>query len=196
MDQNEAVREAALRAALELHEEIGGLRLCEGVSGASTISYAEDRVIRTAERFAAWLNGTRFLTVTAGTVVRQGSGQPTGTQISFEGGHVPQLHDDEQVTLTANTADAKGAPTTGDTLTWDVSDSSVVTVVPATDGSNSALVVAGNVGTGAVVTLTDTSVTPPLVATVAFDVVAAGTATVNIEVGTPEQQPAASAPTA
>lgn len=196
MDQNEEVREAALKVALELHEEIGGLHLREGMAEAETILRAEERVIRTAERFTAWLKGTRFLTLTAGTVVRQGTGQPTGTHITIEGDNVPQLHDDEQVTLTANTADAKGAPTTGDTLNWDTSDASVVTVVPATDGSNTALVVAGNVGTGAMVTLTDNSVTPPIVATVAFDVIAGGTAAVNIEVGTPEKQPPAAAPTA
>lgn len=191
MDHNELVREAALQAALELHEEIGGLCLDIGVDAQTTISNAENRIVRTAERFAAWLEGTRYLTLTAGAVVRQGTGQPTGTPIDLQGGIMPQLHDDEQVTITAHTADAKGFATTGDQLAWNSSDTSVVTVTPATDGSNSALVVAGNLGTGAVVTLTDNSVTPPLTATVAFDVIAAGTAAVNLEVGTPEKQPAA-----
>jgi hypothetical protein len=191
MDQNELMRAAALQAALELHQEIGGLHLQVGVDEQATISDAENRIVRTAERFTAWLGGTRYLTLTAGTVVRQGTGQPTGTPIDLQGGDMPQLHDDEQVKITAHTADAKGFETTGDQLTWDSSDTSVVAVTPATDGSNTALVVAGNVGTGAVVTLTDNSVTPPLVATVSFDVIAAGTAAVNLEVGTPEKQPAA-----
>src|SRR5581483_3230586 len=170
----ESLREVALQAALELHEEIGGLRLREGVAEIDSILYAETRVIRTAERFAALLEGTRYITITAGPVVRQSDGQLTGTHITFQGGHVPQLHDDEQVTITATTADAKGYATSGDALSWDSSDTSVVSVTPATDGSNSALVVAGAVGTGAVVTLTDNSVTPAITATVAFDVIPAG----------------------
>lgn len=188
MDQNEGVRETALKASLHLHEEIGCLRFEVGVDEQVTISSAENRIIRTAERFLAWLEGTRFVTLTTGTVVRQGTGQPTGTTIDLQGEHVPQLHDDEQVQVTAHTADAKGFETTGDQLTWESSDTSVVSVTPATDGSNTATVVAGNVGTGAVVTLTDNSVTPPITATVAFDVIPAGTAAVNLEVGTPEKQ--------
>lgn len=95
-----------------------------------------------------------------------------------------QLTDTQQVSLSVDPEDSKGK-SVADTLTWTSSDDSVISLQPADDGK-SCLCVAGNPGTGIVVTVTDGT----LSATDNFDVVPGAVAALKISEGTPEEQPA------
>lgn len=95
-----------------------------------------------------------------------------------------QLTDTQQVSLSVDPEDSKGQ-SVSDTLTWTSSDDSVVSLQPADDGK-SCLCVAGNPGTGIVVTVSDGTLT----ATDNFDVVPGAVAALKITEGTPEEQPA------
>ena len=96
-----------------------------------------------------------------------------------------QLTDTQQVTLTVEPEDSKGFATS-DTLSWSSSDTTVVSLQPSAD-TLSCLCVAGNPGTGIVVTVTDGT----LSASDNFDVVASAAASLVITEGTPEPQPTA-----
>lgn len=114
---------------------------------------------------------------------------PSQTQTVYGGGKV-QLNDNQQVTLSVTAVDTKGQPVTEDAaLAWSLADGSVagiVSITPAADNM-SCLVVAGNVGTGAVVTVGDGNRT----ATMSFDTIPGDLAALNITAGTPEDQPPA-----
>lgn len=87
-----------------------------------------------------------------------------------------QIHDNEQFTLAAVAADAKGFAV-ADALTWTVDDSTVASLIVADDGQ-SVTVVAGNPGS-AIVTVTDGTLT----ATEAVDVVAGDVALITLTEG-------------
>jgi hypothetical protein len=178
-----SLRQAALDAALELHINMGGLRLCEGVSREQTITDAEQAVRETAETFAAWLNGTVRLLVTRSAVTKQTPGSPAGTTLNEE--NAVQIHDDEQFTLSVHTTDAKGFET-ADQIDWAVDNTDAVTLQVSDDG-RSCTVVAGQPGS-AVITVTDSATDPVLSATEAVDVVAGGTATITLTEGDVSKQ--------
>lgn len=117
----------------------------------------------------------------------QSDGQQTTTV--YGGGKV-QLADDQQVTLTVQAVDSKGQPVTEDAaLAWSLAEGDtpgIVSIQPAADNM-SCLVVAGNVGLGAVVTVGDGTRN----ATMSFDTIAGALAGLTVSAGTPEQQPAA-----
>lgn len=168
-------RETALLAATRLYERSFGKGHCCDRDLADLLD--------AADVFYGWLTSPVTLTLTAGPAVDQTTGQPTTTPTG-----VPQmqLHDNEQVDLTVDTRDAKGFETPAD-ITWTSSDETVVTITGADDGdSKTATAVAGNPGS-AVITVSDGN----LSATVAIDVVPAGTATISIGEGTPVEQPTA-----
>lgn len=145
------------------------------------IDLARAEVLASADVFLAWLTRPVTLTLAAGPAVDQTTGQPTTTPTGVP---AMQLHDNEQVDLTVQTRDAKGFDTP-DQITWTSSDETVATIAGVDDGdSKTATVVAGNPGS-AVVTVTDAT----LSATVAVDVVPAGTATISVAEGTPVEQP-------
>ena len=102
-----------------------------------------------------------------------------------------QLTDLQQVTITVAEQDSKGQPVS-DTLTWSVDNPGVIAITPSAD-SQSCLCAAGTDGT-ATVTVTDSSVTPPLTGTEAFTVVSSGATSLVISEGTPEAQPPAAPP--
>jgi hypothetical protein len=187
---NSAQRELALQVAATFIADT-----CISVDTAHLLACAE-LVVQAAEVFYGWMAGPASLIVTFATATyRQGPAPGPGTPTIMKGPNMAQLTDTEQVTLSVAEADSKGNPVTGDSLTW-VSDApAVVALTPSADGY-SALAVAAAVGT-ANITVTDSSVTPPLVSTPVQIVVVGGTATtLTVNVGTPEPQPAPPAPPA
>lgn len=140
------------------------------------------------ELLARFLEGRKLYIDISRLTYEQGShSTPAATQFEMddEGKFTVQLVDNQQVTATLNARDSKGQPT-NDTVEWSSDNENVVTVQPSDDGM-SCLVVAGNPGTGAVVTATDGTLT----ATASFDVVPGGVATIDMTFGTPEDQPSA-----
>lgn len=173
------VRQAALEASVAMHLGIrGDLRLRPGVDRAVTLAAAEDEIRATAETFAAWIYGTTTLRLSAGPITKQATGEPAGTPNPQ--GDAVQIHDDEQFTLTVDTKDAKGFETADD-ISWLVDDGTTVSLSVSEDG-RTCTVVAGSPGS-AVITVTDNSTTPALVATEAVDVVPGGTATITLTEG-------------
>jgi hypothetical protein len=142
-----------------------------------------------AQMYYRWLEGPAVLILTAGPLTfdqaaPEGPGMPTIMK-----GSAVQLTDTQQVTLSVAEADSKGQPVTGDTLAWTVDNPGVVAITPSADGY-SCLCVAGTDGT-ATVTVTDSSVTPPLAGSEAFTVVSGVAASLVLNAGTPEAQPPA-----
>ncbi|MCW2915515.1 MAG: hypothetical protein JWN52_3583 [Actinomycetia bacterium] len=177
------VRQTALDAALAMHLGIrGDLTLRGGKPEA--IAAAENEIRSTAEIFAVWINGTTSLRLSAGPVSKQTTGRRV-SKPNLLGAAIMQIHDDEKFTLTVDTRDAKGFET-ADEISWLVDDGTVVSLSVSPDG-RSCDVVAGSPGS-AVITVTDTSTTPALVATEAVDVVPGGTATIAIAEGDVSKQ--------
>lgn len=174
-------RELALRLALDLHLGISGeLQLKTGEDIAVTVARAEDVIVKTGDRFYAWLNGTVRIILTEGEVLDQGDGHRTGTT---KNGDKMQLHDNEKFVLTAEPVDAKGFDTP-DAISWSVDNADVVSLQSSADGK-SVTVIAGNPGS-AVITVTDAAAN--LTATEAVDVVPGGTATIKMTEGAVEPQ--------
>lgn len=176
-DARTQARTDILRAALELHRAAGDLFLTVGVDRQTTIAADEAAVLSTADRFWAWTQGTTRLRLTAGPVLSQATGLPTGTTHE---GDTMQLHDDEQVTYSIDTEDAKGFDTT-DGATWETSDDTVASLAVSDDG-RSCTVIAGVPGS-AVLTATIAGTDPALFATEAIDVIAGGVAVVKLTAG-------------
>jgi hypothetical protein len=165
-------RAEALRIAAQLHRPT----LWDYLTGADPLP----RILCAAERIEAWLDRTApaaSLHFTFGPVLRQGTGQPTGTTIP-EGAHLMQLHDDEQVTLTVQAKDAKGFDVADTGLTWTVDNDTVASIEVSDDGE-SCTILAGVPGS-TVVTVTDGAA---ITATKAVDVVPGGVATITIAEG-------------
>lgn len=149
-------------------------------------------VVDAATVFYRWLEGPVLLTLTRDPITHSqadpaGPGEPTTTK-----GNTVQLTDLQQVTLTVAEQDSKGQPVTGDALTWTVDNTAAIAITPSADGL-SCLCVAGTDGI-ATVTVTDATVTPPLVATDVLTVVSSAAAGLVITEGTAEDQPPAAPP--
>jgi hypothetical protein len=146
-----------------------------------------DAVLEAATRFARWLGSpVMYLSIKPAPLTYvQGSDQAVITAVS--GGRM-ELKDNQQVSLDVQEKDAKGFATNqaGDiVLTWDTSDSAVVSLQPAADGLTCEAV-AGNPGS-ALVTVSDGTNQGSL----AVDVTAGPAVAIQINAGTPEDQPPA-----
>jgi hypothetical protein len=170
-------REAGLAAAVGLFQATHiSFQITVGYSPQSTIVQDPLTEIRSnAEVFAAWVLGTTHLAVIRGSVVSQATGQSTGTSNQ---GDSMQIHDDEKVTLSVDTKDAKGFET-ADAVSWTIDDGSVASLTVSEDGRSCTVV--ANVPGSAVVTVADADA--GLSATEAIDVVAGGTATITVVEG-------------
>lgn len=145
-------------------------------------------VTTVAQVYYQWLEGpaVMFMTVdpeTFSQAAPEGPGTPTILK-----GNIVQLTDLQQVTLTVAEQDSKGQPV-ADTLAWTVDNPAVIAVTPSAD-TRSCLCKAGTDGT-ATVTVTDSSVTPPLTASDTITVVSSVATSLSIAEGTPEAQPPA-----
>jgi hypothetical protein len=178
-DAHVQARLTALQAAVDLQVRTGAFTLQPGVDVEVTVAAAYAAIRETADIFWAWAVGTTALRITPGPITSQATGQPTGTQPPTEG-NTMQLHDDEQVTYTVDTEDAKGFDT-NEVLEWAADNADVVTLVPGENG-RTCTVLAGVPGS-AVVTVTAPNLDPPLSATEAIDVLPGGTATITLAAG-------------
>lgn len=178
---DDALRIAALQAAVTTHVSLGSLMLCPGVDRADTIAQAETDIRHTADTFLAWLQGTVRLRLTPGPIQDQSTGAPTGSPVPE--GDTMQLHDNEKCTITADTEDAKGFDTV-ESIAWSISDEAVAGLVISED-TRSCTVVAGAPGS-AVLTADIPSL--GLSATLAIDVVPGGTATIELVPGEVSEQ--------
>ncbi len=181
LDDTTTLRVAALQAAVDMHGNVGTSALCLGVDRAETIAQAEREIRETAETFLAWLQGTVRLRLTPGPIRDQTTGAPTGTRTP-EGASM-QLHDNEKVTYTADTEDAKGIDT-AETVEWSIDNGDVASLNVSED-TRTCEVVAGVPGSA---TLTANIPALGLSATEAIDVVPGGTATIRLEAGEVSEQ--------
>ncbi len=143
--------------------------------------------------FYRWLEGPAVMVLAVDTLTYQ-QASPDGPGIpTVKKGSTVQLTDLQQVTLSVAEQDSKGQPV-ADTLAWSVDNPGVISLVPSAD-TQSCLCVAGTDGT-ATVTVTDNSVTPPLMATDVITVVSSAATSLVISEGTAEDQPPATPPAA
>jgi len=169
----------AMVQALALHHASWSELISDGTEDADAALRA------TATTIYDWYVGPVAIYVTIGTVVNQTTGQPTGTVLK---GTPMQLHDDENVDLSVLVASAKGAPiaddpfSTGDDLTWEVTDSTVASLV-VSDDTRTCTVRSGVVGSTVL-----TIGVGNAAATVAIDVIPGDAARITVSEGTPYKQ--------
>ena len=145
-------------------------------------------VTTVADVYYWWLDGPVFLVlVIAPVTYDQAAPEGPGTPTIMKGNSV-QLTDLQQFTLTVGEVDSKGQPVTGDNLSWSVDQPTIVAITPSADGY-SCLCVAGVDGT-ANVTVTDSTVTPPLTGTDAITVMSSAATSIVLSEGAAEAQPA------
>jgi hypothetical protein len=145
-------------------------------------------ILNRANRFYGWLMGVTRLVLRVGPVVGEGSDVEEPKHPASEGETV-QINTGQKFSVTVDTRDAAGFPTDA-TVEWTIADESVATVTHDDADDQKGWVVSGAPGSTTLrVRVTD--VEPPLEATLAVDVVPAGTATVEIATGpaVPEGDP-------
>ncbi len=175
-----AVRAAALTAAIETHLIVGDLRLHLGTCAEHAVDYAETAIRDTAEVFAAWIAGTTRIRIVPGQVVDETTGAPAGA--TNQGDNMAQLNTGQKFDVTADTEDAAGYDT-NETIEWSLDNPDVATLQVSEDGKT-CTVISGAPGS-AVLTASLPNLDPPLSATLAVDVVPAGTATINLVASDP-----------
>lgn len=163
-----------------MHLIVGDLRVQCGVDREETVANAELVVRRTADKFAAWINGTTRLHLIPGPVVDEATGAPAGA--INQGDSMAQLNTGQKIDVTADTEDAAGYDT-AETIEWSIDNSDVASLTVSEDGKT-CTVVSGAPGS-AVLTASLPNLDPPLSATLAVDVVPAGTATINLVASDP-----------
>lgn len=170
-------RAAALQAAAVLH---GPLVLLPGVDRAVTEYATQLAIRRLADQLAAYLLGTARLHLIPGPVVDEAEDVPIGTPTHQEDVAMTQLNTGQKFRVTVDTEDAAGYDT-AETIEWSIDNGDVATLIVSED-TRSVEVVSGAPGS-AVLTASITSLDPPLSATLAVDVVPAGTATIELVAG-------------
>lgn len=172
-----AIRIAALRSAVDMHANLG-LTLLPGVDRDITIRQAELAIRRTADVFAAWLAGTKRLHLIPGPAVDETTGATTGIHITQ--GDIVQINTGQKFPINVDTEDAAGYDTTV-AIEWSIDNADVATLVVAED-TRSVEVISGAPGSAV---LTASIPALGLSATLAIDVVPAGTATIELVAGDP-----------
>jgi len=145
-------------------------------------------MLERANRFYGWLVGVTRLILRVGPAVGEDSDVTQPEHTAAEGETV-QINTGEKFSVAIDTRDAAGYPTDA-TVEWSVADETVATVQLDAGDDQKGWVISGAPGS-TVLTVRVTDVEPPLEATLAVDVVPAGTATVQINAGpaVPEQEP-------
>jgi hypothetical protein len=145
-------------------------------------------MLERANRFYGWLVGITKLFIRVGPPVGEDS-DVTWPKHSPAEGEIVQINTGEKFSVAIDTRDAAGYPTDA-TVEWSVADESIATVQLDAGDDQKGWVISGAPGS-TVLTVRVTDVEPPLEATLAVDVVPAGTATVQINAGpaVPEQEP-------
>lgn len=145
-------------------------------------------MLERANRFYGWLVGVTRLIIRVGPVVGKDS-DVTWPKRSTEEGETVQINTGEKFSVAIDTRDAAGYPTDA-TVEWSIADETIATVTHDDADDQKGWVISGAPGS-TVLTVRVTDVEPPLEATLAVDVVPAGTATIAIATGpaVPEQEP-------
>ncbi len=145
-------------------------------------------MLERANRFYGWLVGVTRLILRVGPAVGEDS-DVTWPKHTAEEGETVQINTGEKFSVAIDTRDAAGYPTDA-TVEWSIADETVATVVLDAGDDQKGWVISGAPGS-TVLTVRVTDVEPALEATLAVDVVPAGTATVQINAGpaVPEQDP-------
>lgn len=145
-------------------------------------------MLERANRFYGWLVGVTRIILRVGPVVGEDSDVSEPQEPAPEGETV-QINTGQKFSVAIDTRDAAGYPTDA-TVVWSIADETVATVVLDPGDDQKGWVISGAPGS-TVLTVSVTDVEPPLVATLAVDVVPAGTATVQINAGpaVPETDP-------
>lgn len=141
-----------------------------------------EQVLQLARDTVAYLTGPSVVCIRVGLVTNQTTGEVVNPQPQPPGDAMAQLHDDEQVTVSIVALDAKGYQVNSVDFSASIDNDQVASV---TDLGNDFLIVAELPGS-ATITFTDGTLT----ANLAVDVVPGDIATVQVQVGTPEKQPA------
>lgn len=145
-------------------------------------------ILMRADRFYGWLVGETRIILRVGPVVGEESDATEPTH-PVEEGETVQINTGEKFSVAIDTRDAAGYPTDA-TVEWTIADETIATVQVDAADDQKGWVISGAPGS-TVLTVRVTDVEPPLEATLAVDVVPAGTATVQINAGpaVPEQDP-------
>lgn len=145
-------------------------------------------MLERANRFYGWLAGVTRLIVRVGPAVGEES-DVTWPKHNASEGEIVQINTGQKFSVAIDTRDAAGYPTDA-TVEWSIADETVATVVLDDGDDQKGWVISGAPGS-TVLTVRVTDVTPALEATLAVDVVPAGTATVQINAGpaVPETDP-------
>lgn len=145
-------------------------------------------ILERANRFYGWLAGVTRLVLRVGPVVGEESDVNEPKHQAPEGETV-QINTGQKFSVTIDTKDAAGYPTDA-TVEWSIADESVATITHDDADDQKGWVVSGAPGS-TVLTVRVTDVEPPLEATLAVDVVPAGTATISVATGpaVPEENP-------
>ncbi|WP_157253228.1 hypothetical protein [Nonomuraea typhae] len=166
-------RAAALNAAVAVHAAFG-LRLHRGVDRDITARQAELAIRRTADVFAAWLAGTSRIRLVPGPVVNEWTGEP----VDHIQGAIMQMNTGQKCSIVCDTEDAAGYDTV-ETIEWSLDNPDVATLQVSED-TRTCTVVSGAPGSAV---LTASIPALGLSATLAVDVVPAGTATIELVPG-------------
>ncbi|GIH26049.1 hypothetical protein Aph01nite_43590 [Acrocarpospora phusangensis] len=170
-------RAAAVTAAVQLHAALGLPPLQTGVCACGAIRLAERRVRHTADVLAAFIVGTTVIRLKPVVIVEEA----TSTSINPpEGATTMQMNTGQKFFVEVDTEDASGFDT-HETIEWGISDEAVATLQISED-TQSAWVVSGAPGSAV---LTASIPNLNLSATLAVDVVPAGTATIEIAASEP-----------
>lgn len=145
-------------------------------------------ILKRADRFYGWLVGVTRVSFRIGPVVGEAS-DVSEPKHSAPEGEIVQINTGQKFSVAIDTRDASGYPTDA-TVEWSVADETVATVVLDEGDDQKGWVISGAPGS-TVLTVRVTDVEPALEATLAVDVVPAGTATVQINAGpaVPETDP-------
>ena len=147
-------------------------------------------VTTVATIYYQWLEGPAFLVLTISDLTfPQDAPDGPGVPTVMKGPAMAQITDLQQYTASVGEVDSKNQPVTGDNLSWTIDNSAVATVTPSADGYSA--VIAGQSDGTATYTVTDNTVTPPLVGTGTVTVVSSAATSLVITEGAPEDQPPA-----
>lgn len=187
-DQKLDLKIEALRSAVAAFSGSDLMNLKPGQSAEETYTKGTVVILKTAGRFYGWLSGTVRLALLTGPAVDETSIVEDPKTPQGEGDTV-QINTGQKFSVAIDTKDAAGYPTDA-TVEWSIADETVATIVHDDNDDQKGWVVSGAPGS-TVLTVRVTDVEPPLEATLAVDVVPAGTATISVATGpaVPEEDP-------
>lgn len=187
-EQRADLKSRALHEAVEAFSGTGLMGPKSGEMAEETHGRGVSTILKAADRFYGWLTGPIRVILLKGPEVEESSTVDTPKTPVPEGAIV-QINTGQKFSVAIDTRDAAGYPTDA-TVEWVIADTNVATVVHDDADDQKGWVVSGAPGS-TVLTVRVTDVEPPLEATLAVDVVPAGTATVQINAGpaVPEEDP-------